>query len=289
MARRCRQKRAFLSSALPFLEEEAAMCCAFFFTWPDILSFGQTSKDCRALALSFVQCLRSDVSRGASVIPIPVLRSKGSPCPFPCDFAYTTRIRAMKPYQHLRQEHQDVEQRVGLFWAAKKGWAVEALTALSKGTAVCNFTGEMVRREEARQRREKYGKAGVRGNYILTLREHTGCAGGNSASVATIRTTVDATKYGGTARFLNHCCDPNLKLDPYHHSRSACLLPYLTFVACRDIEPGEELSFDYREGAEIATAKEGDSALQRTSSNSSKCLCGSSNCRGFMPSDVFFD
>jgi uncharacterized protein len=55
--------------------------------------------------------------------------------------------------------------------------------------------------------------------------------------------------------FINHACDPNVGFDGQ-----------ITYVAMRDIEPGEELCHDY--------------AMERTDDYSLDCRCGSPLCRG---------
>jgi SET domain-containing protein len=55
--------------------------------------------------------------------------------------------------------------------------------------------------------------------------------------------------------FINHSCDPNVGFDGQ-----------ITYVAMRDIEPGEELCHDY--------------AMERTDDYSLGCRCGSELCRG---------
>jgi SET domain-containing protein len=55
--------------------------------------------------------------------------------------------------------------------------------------------------------------------------------------------------------FINHSCDPNVGFDGQ-----------ITYVAMRDIEPGEELCHDY--------------AMERTDEYSLDCRCGSALCRG---------
>ncbi len=55
--------------------------------------------------------------------------------------------------------------------------------------------------------------------------------------------------------FINHSCDPNVGFDGQ-----------ITYVAMRDIEPGEELCHDY--------------AMERTDHYSLECRCGSDFCRG---------
>ncbi len=56
------------------------------------------------------------------------------------------------------------------------------------------------------------------------------------------------------ADFINHSCDPNCGIKGS-----------LKIVATRDIEPGEEITFDY--------------AMSESTQYSIDCKCGSSNCR----------
>jgi SET domain-containing protein len=60
--------------------------------------------------------------------------------------------------------------------------------------------------------------------------------------------------------FINHSCDPNVGFDGQ-----------ITYVAMRDIEPGEELCHDY--------------AMERTDNYSLDCRCGSVLCRGKVTGD----
>ena len=62
------------------------------------------------------------------------------------------------------------------------------------------------------------------------------------------------------ADYLNHSCDPNCGL---HDT--------LKVVAMRDIEPGEEIAFDY--------------AMTDSSNYQMKCECGSPNCRKVITGD----
>lgn len=77
---------------------------------------------------------------------------------------------------------------------------------------------------------------------------------------------IDARKSAAPAKWINHSCNPNLE---------ARQDGYRVFLeALRDIEPGEELFYDYAliiEGRKTAKDKK-DHA----------CLCGSSNCRKTM-------
>lgn len=77
---------------------------------------------------------------------------------------------------------------------------------------------------------------------------------------------IDAKYEGNSAKWINHSCSPNLE---------AFQDGYRVFLkALRDIDPGEELFYDYSliiEGRKTAKVRQ-DHA----------CLCGSFNCRGTM-------
>ncbi len=68
----------------------------------------------------------------------------------------------------------------------------------------------------------------------------------------------------GVAAFINHSCDPNCEVDEIDGR--------VLITAIRDIEPGEEITYDYN-------LYDGDL------SDPSLCLCGSANCRGTMYSE----
>lgn len=81
---------------------------------------------------------------------------------------------------------------------------------------------------------------------------------------------VDATMKGNVARFVNHCCDPCcyariITVDSAREDgRSE---KKIVFLAKRDIQVGEELTYDYHYAIE-------DEKIP--------CFCGAKGCRGFM-------
>ena len=59
-----------------------------------------------------------------------------------------------------------------------------------------------------------------------------------------VRMCIDATHFSNLGRFLNHSCDPNCykqRILCDHMSR----LPRIAFFTLRDIQPLEELTYDY--------------------------------------------
>lgn len=75
---------------------------------------------------------------------------------------------------------------------------------------------------------------------------------------------INAAIGGNESRWINHSCDPNCE---------AIEEEGRVFIhAMRDIEPGEELSYDY--------ALEIDEPITEKTMKEYACLCGSPNCRG---------
>ncbi len=69
---------------------------------------------------------------------------------------------------------------------------------------------------------------------------------------------VDGSLNGNEARFANHSCDGNAYADIRNNR--------IWFIAERDIDEGEEITFDYR--------LQGDELYP--------CVCGAEECRGYM-------
>jgi len=64
----------------------------------------------------------------------------------------------------------------------------------------------------------------------------------------------------GIAMYVNHCCDPNCKTEEDEENR-------VWIVAMRDIEAGEELTYDY---------------FLYDGEDDASCTCGTEHCRGTM-------
>ncbi|MEP6492720.1 MAG: SET domain-containing protein-lysine N-methyltransferase [bacterium] len=75
---------------------------------------------------------------------------------------------------------------------------------------------------------------------------------------------IDAAVDGNDARFINHSCDPNCD--------AVIENGHIWIDAIRDIEPGEELAYDY---AYVLEERHTPAAKRRY-----PCHCGAANCRG---------
>ncbi len=114
-----------------------------------------------------------------------------------------------------------------------KGWGVRCAHRIPKGAFICEYIGEYISDDEAESRGIRYDN-----QKMSRLMEVVG------DGEDTVDMCIDATKYSNLGRFLNHSCDPNCfkqRVFCDHNHR----LPRLAFFALRDIEPLDELCYDY--------------------------------------------
>jgi SET domain-containing protein len=128
------------------------------------------------------------------------------------------------------------------------GRGVYARTDIPKGTRLIEYTGERISNAEADRRND--AESGRKHHTFLFIL--------NS------RTCIDAAVGGNVSRFINHSCDPNCVawIEGQH----------IWIDAERDIQKGEELSYDY----------EYDFLPEYTVEDLElyPCRCGSKKCRG---------
>eukprot|EP01147_Barroeca_monosierra_P009258 gene9259-1537_t len=152
-----------------------------------------------------------------------------------------------------------------IFNAGSKGAGLTASVPIRKNDFVLLYLGEIISAQESARRKAAHEQRGER-TYIFELHENI------SARECILKTCVDATHYGNEARFINHSCDPNLRVQVvrWHY------IPHISLFAARDISAGEELTFDY--GFTTSTPENDSILLSQT-----PCECGSPRCRGFLP------
>lgn len=141
------------------------------------------------------------------------------------------------------------------------GFGLFTTKSIRKGQFICEYAGEVVGIEEAKKRLEE-NRATGRMNYVLVVLEHIG--------EKRITTCIDPAKFGNIGRYANHSCQPNSVLVPV---RADIVVPRLCLFAIRDIEPMEEITFNYA----------GDATNSVQSLSETPCLCGSDGCLGYLP------
>jgi len=119
------------------------------------------------------------------------------------------------------------------------GQGLFAAQDITKGTRIIAYTGEKISRKESARRLEA-GNA-----YIFHL---------------SYRYALEGETLANTARYINHSCDPNCEVEKMHDT--------LWIVALRNIQEGEELSYNY--GYTLEHYKD------------NPCNCGAKNCCGYI-------
>ncbi|CAK4146285.1 unnamed protein product [Aphanomyces euteiches] len=132
-----------------------------------------------------------------------------------------------------------------------RGFGLKVVEPVKAGQLVIEYIGEVISEGEKRLRLIEHAEQnpGDPNYYIMQLDKNA---------------FLDGRFKGSDSRYINHSCDPNcqlLKWDVAEHKRIA-------ITAVRDIEAGEELSYDYQ--------------METNSTDSFKCQCGAVKCRGTM-------
>lgn len=131
---------------------------------------------------------------------------------------------------------------------ARSGWAGQGLfasQAIPAGRRVIAYTGEKIDKQES-ARRKAAGN-----NYIFRL---------NYAW------DIDGSGLENLARYINHSCDPNCRAEISQET--------IWIVADRDIQPGQELCFNY--------------GFDLTDYQRFPCQCGARVCCGYMLAREFW-
>ncbi len=130
------------------------------------------------------------------------------------------------------------------------GRGVFALRPIAKGTRIVEYKGKLITDKQADRR---FGRQQENSSHTMLFSVDDGLV-------------IDATRNGNSARWINHSCAPNCKIEEENHR--------IFIDARRDIRPGEELSYDYNlQIGEPHTAK----AMREHA-----CLCGARRCRSTM-------
>ena len=164
-------------------------------------------------------------------------------------------------------------------------WGLETTKKIPNTTLVIEYLGEVVTKDEADLRGKYYDKIGKNYLFDLTMAvEYKGesksgpifCIDNymkcrkkeeKDALVKDFPLCIDGFYYGNLSRFINHSCNPNLQVLSIHVENREILLPRVVLFSQREIQAGEELTFDYN-CYPLSTDKE------------LKCACGDKSCRG---------
>lgn len=128
-----------------------------------------------------------------------------------------------------------------------KGWGVRTHMSINSGEFILEYIGEVVSDHEFKQRMST----------LYTHDTHHYCLHLDGLLV------IDGHRMGGDGRFVNHSCEPNCEMQKWTVNGQY----RMALFALRDIEAGEEITYDYN--FSLFNAAEGQ-----------ECKCGSEQCRG---------
>uniref|UniRef100_A0A061SJB3 Set domain protein 110 n=2 Tax=Tetraselmis sp. GSL018 TaxID=582737 RepID=A0A061SJB3_9CHLO len=147
--------------------------------------------------------------------------------------------------------------RLRVFHTGNRGWGVKTVDGLKKGEFICEYVGEVINWVECNKRIMEAKSIGSTGAAFYMMELQPGLV-------------IDARRKGNLARMLNSSCDPNAETRKWHDSGTG--ETHIVILAKRDIEPGEELTYDYQ----FEHYGLGEMV------DKYKCLCGAPTCRGTM-------
>jgi euchromatic histone-lysine N-methyltransferase len=184
------------------------------------------------------------------------------------------------PTCHNRVSQRGIKFRLQVFKTKSMGWGVRTLDFIPNGSFVCEYTGELVKDEDAEKTENDEYLFNIGHNYynvsrwdnllktIPSLR--SGPQEGEVNDIA-----VDALKSGNFARFINHSCSGNLFSQNVLYDHDNKSMPHIVLFADVDIPPLQPLSYDYNYTIDGVRDPQGNIKKK-------KCLCGSSECNGWL-------
>lgn len=151
------------------------------------------------------------------------------------------------PSERLSRASEEEGRRVTFGKSAIHSWGMFAKRRIKRGEIVTEYMGELIRVAVANARERRYRAAQI-DCYFFRCGEDQ---------------VIDATFKGGVGRQINASCDPNM----YARILDSDSGRRVVFSALRDIEAGDECSYDYRFEEEEEDKKV-------------PCYCGARTCRG---------
>lgn len=148
---------------------------------------------------------------------------------------------------------------------------------VKKGQFVDCYFGEVITADEANRRRNESFISQKKDLYLFALDKFTD-PDSLDPRLRGAPLEVDGEFMSGPTRFVNHSCEPNMKIFARVGDHADKHLHDLALFAIRDIPKGEELTFDYVAGGEEDEKED----VRHGSDNRERCLCGSKKCRKFL-------
>jgi histone-lysine N-methyltransferase SUV39H len=165
-----------------------------------------------------------------------------------------------------------------IFRTPDRGWGVRCPVDIKKGQFVDRYLGEIITSEEADRRRAEATVSQRKDVYLFALDKFYD----PDSPIDLLRMPpleVDGEWMSGPTRFINHSCEPNMRIFARVGDHADKHIHDLALFAIRDIPAGEELTFDYIDGVED---QENDAHDVDKVKDMTECKCGTKSCRGFL-------
>ncbi|EGZ06928.1 hypothetical protein PHYSODRAFT_565808 [Phytophthora sojae] len=148
--------------------------------------------------------------------------------------------------RNQRLQHPERYPQLEPFKTEHKGYGVRTRQHIGQLSIVGEYVGEIIDQKELARRLKSVPRHELNFYYLLL-------APG---------VYIDARNKGSFTRFVNHSCEPNCKTEKWTVKGET----RIAVIALRDIEVGEELTFDYQ--------------WKALGSRQIKCYCGAPSCKG---------
>ncbi|RDL42247.1 uncharacterized protein BP5553_02226 [Venustampulla echinocandica] len=159
-----------------------------------------------------------------------------------------------------------------------RGWGVRCLRDVKKGQFIDRYVGELITTEETEMRRQQSVISQKKDVYLFELDKFKGDSDRDPSLANTV--FVDGEFKSGPSRFINHSCDPNLRIFARVSDHALKRFHDLAFFAIKDIPANTELTFDYVDGEDEKLEEEKKDPGHRK--EMTRCLCKAKNCRGYL-------
>ena len=156
---------------------------------------------------------------------------------------------------------------------------VRSKVPIKKGQFIDRYLGHVITSREANARRAESDIAQRKDVYLFALDKFSD-PDSMDPRLAGPPYEVDGEYMSGPTRFINHSCDPNLRIFARVGDHADKHIHDLAFFAIKDIPEWTELTFDYVDG-EVTGLVEDTKNYDKVK-DMTLCLCGSENCRGYL-------
>jgi SET domain-containing protein len=137
------------------------------------------------------------------------------------------------------------------------GTGVFSCKRIRKGEPIVEYKGALITHQQADELH--HGDIDTGHTFLFTLND---------------KWIIDANRKGNVARWINHSCAPNAIAFVHEHKSGKAKKDKVIIEALRDIEPGEEITYDYGFEFDVPYTKKLLAIWA--------CRCGAPQCTGTM-------